>query len=294
MRTLIVAGTAVLLTQLLVTPGLMAAPKQAATKVEFVFDQAKLDKYLETEFPAKVIAPAIERTLTVLFRSDEDLEEQAREAVGSALTVVANKSREHFADALEAVVSKDRAAAEAAIRKLVALVDAKGGYWDRAVDRFFPAVMARARPQVRVGVGRNYRCTSAFLGETQGLGAPGSKAAASAVRKAMNLEARTKACEVVRRWAETRALAEVTKLVEAMQQLEKGATVELSETGRAQAGRFKKMLERELVTLVGGYREMMGRIRQSTERLIEELPATPATPATPTTPAPPAEEKKPE
>ena len=219
-----------------------------------------------------MLEPAVARSVTRLFLSEKEGQEQAREAVQAAMSKVAKEGRAHLADMFEAIVAKDRAAYEVALGNVIKTVDQRTGYWERAVEKFFPDLTARGRPLVRVGVTRGYTCSNVFLGRV--MGASGKRGTmARAVRKAMTRNERREACVFVRRWAEGKAVANMEKLLGDLQKFVRGEKVELAAEQQKFADRIKRLLERELVTIVGGYREDMSRLRAAGERLAEELPA---------------------
>ena len=205
-------------------PAPVRAPKAEALKS---WDATVAEKYLEGEFPAKVLEPAVARSVTRLFLSDKEGQEQAREAVQAAMSKVAKEGRAHLADMFEAIVAKDRAAYELALGSVIKTVDQRTGYWERAVEKFFPDLNARGRPLVRVGVTRGYTCSNVFLGRV--MGASGKRGSmARAVRKAMTRNERREACVFVRRWAEEKAVANMEKLLGDLQKFVRGEKVELA------------------------------------------------------------------
>lgn len=274
-----------------------AAPQTQAPAQAKGWDAAIAERFLEGEFPAKVIEPAVARALSRLFLSEAEGKEQAREAVQAAMSKLAERGRELLGELFEAIVAKDRAAYEQAHANLTKSVDQRTGYWNRAVAKFFPDLVARGRPLARVGVSRAYSCSNAFLGRAMGLGETGQRrSTARALRKALTRDERREACQFVRRWAEARAVAELERVLESLRksiESERGEKTELPADRMKLADRIKRLLERELVTIVGDYRESMSRIRAAAEQLAEALPPRkeepkPIEPATPAAPEPAA------
>jgi ribosomal protein L13E len=248
--------------------------KAAAPPAKVQFDEAAAEKYLEGDFPQRVIQPALARTIERLFPTPEEAVQQAREAVQAAMSTIARTGRGFLGDMMEALVSKDKAAFDAASAQLVKAVDSRTGYWDRAIAKFFPDLVQRGRPLARVGVARAYVCSNAFLGRMLGL-ADGRGKAAKALRRALSRDERRVACTFVRRWAEKRAVDEFEKLIDRVHKAVKGEKLELSADAQKMADQYKRLLERELVVIVGEYRESMGRVRSAAERLAEDLPPPP-------------------
>jgi hypothetical protein len=276
----------------LVSPAL--ADKPAAKEEGVKPDQvAKLTEHLEAEFPAKVVRPAILRTLQHLFRNEVALNEQVKDSVQASLSSVARRAREHLLEMIDALNNKDRAAFDTATRKYVAVLGDRKAYLGKAVAKLLPDIAGRARPLVRVGVARNYTCDSRFLGRALGLG-DDPKAAAQTARK-LNRAVRKELCTHVRQWAEKRAVVDVDKLVEDIGHEVRGEKSDLGKEGEEAVYSVRKALDRELVVYVGGYRESMDRIREGLQRLAEGLPPPPPKEEKPPAPVskPPALEAKP-
>lgn len=244
----------------------------------------KLEEHLATEFPTKVIGPAIGVALTRVFRDDDDARGQAREAFQAALASQLGEALKILGDFAEALQNRDRAAAEAASKKLDALMSSRTGYWEKVIGKILPDVGNRLRPLVRVGLTRHYRCDTRFIGRALGLDKDPKEASRQA--RQMKRFERIALCQFVRRWAESKAVAQVDKLVEDIGKSLKGEQVELTKQAERTAYQIRRVLERDLVMFVGEYKEKMDRIREALDRLTEALPRPSETPAPQAPPAP--------